>query len=262
MKLKLTRPIVFFDLETTGLNIGRDHIVEISVVKIYPDGKRDSYTRRVNPGMHIPAEATAVHHITDEDVQGQPFFKDIAPKLAKYIEGCDLGGYNSNKFDIPMLAEEFLNAGVTEVDLHRANFVDVQNIFHKKEQRTLSAAYKFYCDKDLEGAHAASADIQATVEVFEAQLEKYDDLPQDVKGLAEYTAMTRNVDLAGRFVYDNNNVVVFSFGKYKGFPVAEILRKEPSYYDWMMNGDFTQETKRVLTQIKISLGNVSKKPGK
>ena len=196
MKLKLTRPIVFFDLEATGLNIGRDHIVEISIVKLFPDGSRQSYTRRVNPGMHIPEEATAIHHITDADVADQPLFKDIAPKLAKYIEGCDLGGYNSNKFDIPLLAEEFLNAGVTEVDLRRANFIDVQNIFHKKEQRTLTAAYKFYCNKDLEGAHAASADIQATVEVFEAQLERYDDLPTDVKGLAEYTTMVKNVDFA------------------------------------------------------------------
>ena len=213
MNIKLTRPIVFFDLETTGLNIGRDHIVEISLIKIFPDEHRESFTQRINPGIHIPEEATAVHGISDADVADKPLFKDVARRIADIIQGCDLGGFNSNKFDIPMLAEEFMAVGMTDVDLRRSNFIDVQVIFHKKEQRTLTAAYKFYCDKDLEGAHGAFADTSATVDVFLAQLDKYADLPKDIKGLADFSQMSRNVDFAGRFVYDANGVETFNFGK-------------------------------------------------
>lgn len=254
MNIKLTRPIVFFDLETTGLNIGRDHIVEISLIKIFPDEHRESFTQRINPGIHIPEEATAVHGISDADVADKPLFKDVARRIADIIQGCDLGGFNSNKFDIPMLAEEFMAVGMTDVDLRRSNFIDVQVIFHKKEQRTLTAAYKFYCDKDLEGAHGAFADTSATVDVFLAQLDKYADLPKDIKGLADFSQMSRNVDFAGRFVYDTNGVETFNFGKHKGKSVEQVLRTEPSYFDWMMNGDFSRDTKRVLTEIRLRMG--------
>ena len=254
MNIKLTRPIVFFDLETTGLNIGRDHIVEISLIKIFPDEHRESFTQRINPGIHIPEEATAVHGISDADVADKPLFKDVARRIADIIQGCDLGGFNSNKFDIPMLAEEFMAVGMTDVDLRRSNFIDVQVIFHKKEQRTLTAAYKFYCDKDLEGAHGAFADTSAIVDVFLAQLDKYADLPKDIKGLADFSQMSRNVDFAGRFVYDANGVETFNFGKHKGKSVEQVLRTEPSYFDWMMNGDFSRDTKRVLTEIRLRMG--------
>lgn len=254
MNIKLTRPIVFFDLETTGLNIGHDHIVEISLIKIFPDEHRESFTQRVNPGIHIPEEATAVHGISDADVADKPLFKDVARRIADMIQGCDLGGFNSNKFDIPMLAEEFMAVGMTDVDLRRSNFIDVQVIFHKKEQRTLTAAYKFYCDKDLEGAHGAFADTSATVDVFLAQLNRYADLPKDIKGLADFSQMSRNVDFAGRFVYDANGVETFNFGKHKGKSVEQVLRTEPSYFDWVMNGDFSRDTKRVLTEIRLRMG--------
>ncbi len=254
MNIKLTRPIVFFDLETTGLNIGHDHIVEISLIKIFPDEHRESFTQRINPGIHIPEEATAVHGISDADVADKPLFKDVARRVADIIQGCDLGGFNSNKFDIPMLAEEFMAVGMTDVDLRRSNFIDVQVIFHKKEQRTLTAAYKFYCDKDLEGAHGAFADTSATVDVFLAQIDRYADLPKDIKGLADFSQMSRNVDFAGRFVYDANGVETFNFGKHKGKSVEQVLRTEPSYFDWMMNGDFSRDTKRVLTEIRLRMG--------
>ncbi len=259
MNIHLARPIVFFDLETTGLNIGRDHIVEISLIKVHPDGRRESYTQRLNPGIHIPEEATALHGITDADVADKPMFKDVARNIAGIIQGCDLGGFNSNKFDIPMLAEEFLAIGMTDVDLRRSNFIDVQVIFHKKEQRTLTAAYKFYCDKELEGAHGAFADTAATVDVFFAQLERYADLPRDIKGLSEFSQVTRNVDYAGRFVYDGNGVETFNFGKHKGKSVEQVLRSEPSYYDWMMNGDFSRDTKRVLTEIRLRTGQLGRR---
>ncbi|MBQ3634901.1 MAG: 3'-5' exonuclease [Bacteroidales bacterium] len=253
MKLKLTRPIVFFDLETTGLTIGKDHIVEISLVKVFPDEHRETMTMRINPGMPIPPEATAVHHISDADVADKPRFKEVAKTIAAYIEGCDLGGFNSNKFDIPMLAEEFLACGMQEVDLRRASFIDVQNIFHKKEQRTLAAAYQFYCHKDLVGAHGAEADTMATADVFFAQVDKYDDLPTDIPALAAFCAMNKTVDYAGRMVYDDKNEIIFNFGKYKGRPVKQVLMMDPSYYDWMMNSDFSLDTKRALTQVRLSM---------
>ena len=250
MKLNLKRPIVFFDLETTGVDISHDRIVEIAVVKVEPSGDKEVKVRRINPGMPIPPAATAVHGITDEDVKDSPRFEQIARSLYAFIEGCDLGGYNSNKFDVPMLAEEFLRAGV-EVDFKNRKFVDVQTIFHKKEQRTLSAAYMFYCGKELENAHSASADTLATYEVLEAQLDRYSDLENDINFLAEYTSRDRSVDYAGRIMLDDNDREVFAFGKYKGQSVAEVFRKEPSYYDWMMKGDFPLYTKRVITEIRL-----------
>lgn len=248
MKLELKKPLVFFDLETTGVDPGRDRIVEMCFIKVHPDGERETKTRRINPEMPIPPESTAIHGITDQDVADQPAFRQIARALYTWIEGCDLAGYNSNKFDVPMLVEEFLRAGV-EVDLNSIKLVDVQNIFHKKEQRTLVAAYKFYCSKDIINAHSAEADVEATYEVLLAQLEKYDDLPRDIEALSAYSKMGHNLDFAGRIGVNENGIPVFNFGKHKGVPVVDVFRKEPSYYDWMIKGDFTLDTKRVVTDI-------------
>ncbi len=250
MELKLRRPIVFLDLETTGVDPAKDRIVEVSLVKVQPDGSEEVKTRRINPGMPIPPESTQVHGITDDDVKDAPAFAQIAKSLAAYIEGCDLAGYNSNKFDIPVLAEEFLRAGV-DVDLKKRKFVDVQTIFHKMEQRTLVAAYRFYCDRELEGAHSAEADTLATYEVLKAQLDRYPDLENDVEFLARFTEQNRCADYAGRILYDKDDVEVFGFGKYKGRPVAEVFREEPGYYSWMMNGDFPMYTKKVITEIRL-----------
>lgn len=251
MELNLKRPMVFFDLETTGVDPAKDRIVEISMVKVMPDGSEEVRTRLINPQMHIPETATAIHGITDDDVREAPSFAQIAKSLYKFIEGCDFGGFNSNRFDLPMLVEEFLRAGV-DVDFKRRRFVDVQNIFHKMEQRTLVAAYKFYCGKDLTEAHSAQADTMATYEVLKAQLDRYSDtLQNDVDFLAKYSSFTKNVDFAGRIVYNEAGVEVFNFGKYKGMPVAEILKKDPGYYGWIMNGDFTLNTKNVLTKIRL-----------
>jgi DNA polymerase-3 subunit epsilon len=250
MELKLRRPIVFLDLETTGVDPAKDRIVEVSLVKVQPDGSEEVKTRRINPGMPIPPESTQVHGITDDDVKDEPRFEQIAKSLAAYIEGCDLAGYNSNKFDIPVLAEEFLRAGV-DVDLKKRKFVDVQTIFHKMEQRTLVAAYRFYCDRELEGAHSAEADTLATYEVLKAQLDRYPDLENDVEFLARFTEQNRCADYAGRILYDKDDVEVFGFGKYKGRPVAEVFREEPGYYSWMMNGDFPMYTKKVITEIRL-----------
>ncbi|MBQ1201571.1 MAG: ribonuclease H-like domain-containing protein, partial [Alistipes sp.] len=239
MKLNLKRPIIFFDLETTGTDTSNDRIVEISMVKVAPDGEKTIKTRRINPEMPIPAEATAVHHITDEDVKDCPTFKQIAKSLKAFMEGCDFGGFNSNRFDLPVLVEEFLRAGV-DVDFRKRRYIDVQNIFHKKEERTLIAAYRFYCNKDLEAAHSAEADTLATYEVLLGQLERYEDLQNDVDFLSEYSTRNRTADFAGRIGYDDKEQEIFTFGKYKGRVVAEIFEKDPSYYDWMMNGDFPQ----------------------
>jgi DNA polymerase-3 subunit epsilon len=251
MSLKLTKPLAFIDLETTGLNVASDRIVEIAIVKLFPNGNKEAITRRVNPTIPISKESTSIHGISNEDVANEPTFKDMAKELAHFIDGCDLAGYNSNKFDIPMLAEEFLRAEV-DFDITKRNLVDVQNIFHKMEQRTLSAAYKFYCDKDLVDAHSAEADTIATLEILEAQINKYADLENNVAFLAEFSKAHNNVDLMGRIVYDKNNVEVFNFGKHKGKPVVEVLEKEPGYYHWMMNGDFPLYTKKVLTQIRLN----------
>ena len=249
MPLNLTKPLAFIDLETTGLNIASDRIVEISIVKVHPNGNKDIVTRRVNPTIPISIESTSIHGISDDDVKNEPTFKQMAKELANFIEGCDMAGYNSNKFDIPMLAEEFLRAEV-DFDITKRNLVDVQNIFHKMEQRTLAAAYKFYCDKDLVDAHSAEADTIATMEILLAQVKKYDNLENNVAFLSEFSKATNNVDLLGRIVYDKNNVEVFNFGKHKGKAVLEVLEKEPGYYHWMMNGDFPLYTKKVLTQIR------------
>ena len=250
MQLNLKRPLIFFDLETTGVDVVKDRIVEISFVKIYPNGKEEIKTRRINPGMPIPPEATAIHGISDEDVKDCPTFKQVAKSLKDQIEGCDLAGYNSNRFDIPMLAEEFLRAEV-DIDLNRRKFIDVQTIFHKMEQRTLSAAYKFYCNKSLENAHTAEADTLATYEVLKAQLDRYPELQNDVAFLSKYSSFSTNVDFAGRMVYNSKGEEVFNFGKHKGRLVTDVLRSEPSYYDWMMKGDFPLNTKKMLTEIRL-----------
>ncbi|HIX86499.1 MAG TPA: 3'-5' exonuclease [Candidatus Parabacteroides intestinigallinarum] len=250
MRLNLKNPLLFFDLETTGINIVKDRIIEISYVKVSPNGKEESRTFRVNPGMPIPPESTAIHGITDEDVKDCPTFKEIAKTLAKQIEGCDLAGYNSNRFDIPMLAEEFLRAGV-DIDLNRRKFIDVQTIFHKMEQRTLSAAYKFYCDKDLENAHTAEADTRATYEVLQAQLDRYPALKNDVGFLSQFSSYSNNVDFAGRMVYNDKGEEVINFGKYKGRLAAEVLKADPGYYSWIMNGDFPLNTKKMFTEIRL-----------
>lgn len=250
MELKLKNPIIFLDLETTGIDVSRDRIVEISLVKVLPAGGREVKTRRVNPEMPIPAEASAVHGIFDDDVKDEPPFRALAKSLAVWMEGCDLGGYNSNRFDIPILVEEFLRAGV-DVDFKKRKTVDVQNIFHQKEKRTLEAAYKFYCDKDLENAHSAEADVVATWEVLEAQLDRYPDLENDIAWLSEFSTRDTCVDYAGRVVLDEKGVEVFSFGKHKGRSVADVFQREPSYYSWMMDGDFPAYTKKVITEIRL-----------
>ena len=250
MKLNLKRPIVFFDLETTGVDTSKDRIVEISMIKIMPDGEEIVRTRRINPEMPIPPEATAVHGITDEDVKDQPTFRQVAKSLAQFIQGCDFGGFNSNRFDLPVLVEEFLRVGV-DVDLKRRKFVDVQNIFHKKEQRTLVAAYKFYCEKDLTDAHSAEADTRATYEVLCSQLDRYDDLENDIDFLAEFSERDKTVDYAGRILYNEKGEEVFGFGKYRGQKVEEVFQREPSYYAWMMEGDFPLYTKKVITEIRM-----------
>ena len=252
MKLKLTRPLVFFDLETTGTNITHDRIVEISIVKLMPDGTVVERSRRLNPEMPIPAEATAVHHITDDDVAGEPTFRQVAASLSKLLQGCDIAGFNSNRFDIPLLDQEFHRAGV-DFDLNGVRFVDVQTIYHKKEPRTLVAAYRYYWGKELEEAHSALADTRATMEVLMAQLDVYDDLPVELDGLSEFANPNRNVDLLGRLIYDDNKREVINFGKYKGRLAEEVLASDPGYYNWIMQGDFAQNTKNAFTRIKMRL---------
>jgi len=250
MELKLTRPICFFDLETTGINISKDRIVEISILKVFENNNKESYTWKVNPGIPIPKETTAIHGISDEDVVNEPKFEELAPKINAMIKGCDLGGYNSNKFDIPLLAEEMLRTGI-DFDLKKVNAVDVQTIFHKKEKRTLEAAYKFYCDKDLTDAHSAAADTNATYEVLKSQLDRYPDLENDTKWLSTFSAHKKFADLAGFLVMNKNDEEVFGFGKFKGKKVEDVLEKEPGYFGWIQNSDFPLYTKKVLTAIKL-----------
>ena len=254
MTLKLSKPIAFFDLETTGINIATDRIVEISIAKIFPGGDKEIKTKLINPTIPISLESSAVHGITDADVADKPTFKEVAKELAHFIEGCDLGGFNSNKFDVPLLAEEFLRADV-DFDVSKRNLVDVQNIFHKMEQRTLSAAYNFYCNKSLENAHSAEADTMATYEILEAQINKYDELKNDVTFLADFSRRTNNADLLGRIIYNDEGIEVFNFGKHKGKPVTQVLAQDPGYYSWMMNGDFPLYTKKVLTSIRLKTMN-------
>ncbi len=251
-QLSLKRPVVFFDLETTGVDPTKDKIVEISMLKIHPDGTEETFHSLVNPKCPIPESSSSVHGITDKDVADSPSFADLASKIAGFIENSDLGGYNCLKFDVPLLAESFLEAEVP-IDLRSRKIVDVQVIFHKKEQRTLSAAYKFYCDKVLEDAHTATADTRATYEVLLGQLHRYDDIPSDIDGLDEYTHFNRNVDFAGRFIYDEKGHEIFNFGKYKGKSVEHVLKEEPNYFHWMMNSDFPRDTKYQLQLIKIRL---------
>ncbi|MFR9523529.1 MAG: 3'-5' exonuclease [Rikenellaceae bacterium] len=254
MKLNLKRPIIFFDLETTGVDTSKDRIVEISMVKIMPDGEEIIKTRKINPQMPIPPSSTAIHGITDEDVKDCPSFSQIARSLEQFIAGCDFGGFNSNRFDLPVLVEEFMRAGV-DIDFKKCKFIDVQNIFHKMEQRTLVAAYKFYCQKDLTNAHSAEADTLATYEVLKSQLDKYDDLENDIEFLAKFSTHNESADFAGRIIFNDKGVEVFSFGKYRGESVEEVFSREPSYYSWMMNGDFPLYTKKVITEIRLRSKN-------
>lgn len=251
MKLNLKNPIVFFDLETTGTNINTDRIVEICYLKVSPNGNEESKTLRINPEMPIPEASSAIHGIYDADVADCPTFKEVARNIAREIEGCDLAGFNSNRFDVPVLAEEFLRAGV-DIDMSKRKLIDVQVIFHKMEQRTLSAAYKFYCERELEDAHTAEADTRATYEVLQSQLERYGEtLQNDMAFLADFSSYNKNVDFAGRMVYDEKGAEIFNFGKYKGQLVTEVLQKDPGYYSWIQNSDFTLNTKAMLTKIRL-----------
>lgn len=261
MELKLKKPLAFFDLETTGINISADRIVEISILKVLPNAEEQVYTKRINPLMPIPAESSMFHGIYDEDIIDAPTFQAVSQEIADFIGNADLAGYNSNKFDIPMLMEEFLRAGV-DFSLENRVFVDVQNIFHQMEQRTLKAAYKFYCNESLENAHSAEADVRATYDVLKAQLKKYEGavyedkhgnqsvpVVNDVEALSDFTNMSKPVDFAGRIVYNEDGVEVINFGKHKGRPVTEVFDVEPSYYAWMQNGDFPLYTKKCLEII-------------
>ncbi len=254
MQLNLNKPICFFDLETTGINISKDKIVEISILKVHPDGKETSYTKRVNPEMKIPEEVTLVHGISNEDVADAPTFKDIAKEVYSLIKDSDLGGFNSNRFDIPVLAEEMLRADI-DFDMKSNKSIDVQTIFHKMEQRTLSAAYKFYCGKNLDDAHSAEADTLATYEILKSQLDRYDDLENDANFLAEFSSRKKFADFAGFIVFNGDDEECFSFGKHKGKLVTEVLDKEPGYFGWILNADFPLYTKKILTAIKLRAFN-------
>jgi len=265
MNIKLNKALIFLDIEATGLSIGSDRIVEICLLKVNPDNSTETITERVNPEIPIPAFVSKIHGIYDKDVADCPTFKKLAPSLLKFIGNADFAGFNSNKYDIPLLAEEFLRAEV-DFDLEGRKLVDVQNIFHNMEPRNLSAAYKFYCSKTIENAHSAEADVVATYEIFKAQLQRYENaeltdengntfkpIVNDIPKLSEFTAKTKNVDLAGRIVYNEKGEEVFSFGKHKDKSVTEVFTKEPSYYNWMMNGDFPLYTKKVLTKIRLRM---------
>lgn len=250
MELKLTKPIVFFDLETTGINIAQDRIVEISILKVYPNGNKESKTWLVNPEIEIPEEAIAIHGITNERVVTEPTFKELAKEISQLIEGCDLAGFNSNRFDIPLLAEELLRCDI-DFDMKNRVAVDVQVIYHKKEQRTLGAAYEFYCNKSLENAHSAEADTIATYEILKAQLDQYDDLENDIKFLNEFSSHHKRADFAGFITFNDDEEEIFTFGKYKGQKVEDILEKDKGYYSWIQNANFPLYTKKVLTAIKL-----------
>lgn len=245
--LLLKRPLAVIDLETTGTNVAADRIIEIAIIKVFPDKTTQSKVKRINPGMPIPAGSTAIHGIKDEDVKDAPTFKQAAHELKQFMDNCDLAGYNSNRFDIPLLVEEFLRAEI-EFDVSKRKFVDVQRIFHLMEKRTLGAAYKFYCDKQLENAHSAEADALATYEILEAQLGRYEQLQEDIDSLADFTKEEDYIDFARRLVMQGGNEV-FNFGKYKGRSVREVLKAEPQYYDWMMKADFPLNTKQKLSEI-------------
>tara|TARA_R110002096_G_scaffold74101_1_gene175543 strand:+ start:80274 stop:81041 length:768 start_codon:yes stop_codon:yes gene_type:complete len=250
MDLKLNKPICFFDIESTGLSVVNDRIVEISILKVFPNGNKESKTWLVNPGMPIPKEVTAIHGIDDAKVANEPSFKELSHQVYEMIKDADLGGYNSNKFDIPLLAEELLRAEI-EFDFSKKKSVDVQNIFHKKEQRTLSAAYKFYCDKDLENAHSAEADTEATYEILKAQLERYPDLENNINFLSDFSNRFNAADFAGFIIKNKEGKELFSFGKYKNQSVEDVLEKDPGYFGWIQKSEFPLYTKKVLTAIKL-----------
>lgn len=265
MKLNLEKPLVLFDLETTGVNVAEDRIVQLGAIKVYPDGSKENYEQLINPGIPIPPETSKIHNIYDEDVRDKPLFSDIANELNAFLNGCDLAGYNSNKFDIPILAEEFLRSEIS-FSLHNRNAIDIQNIFHNMERRTLRAAYKFYTGKVLEGAHDAMVDIEATYEVLLKQIERYEGnnyhsededcltpITNDMDALAEYSRRGRFVDFAGRIVFNDINEEVFNFGKHKGKRVAEVFSSEPSYYNWMMRGEFPRYTKQIIQGIMLKV---------
>ncbi len=254
MKLNLNRPICFFDLETTGTNVATDRIVEMAILKVYPNGNTESKSWLINPEMPIPPEVTAIHGITDEQVANEPTFKERSREIQQIIQGCDMAGFNSNRFDIPLLAEELLRAEL-DFDMKNTVAVDVQTIFHKMEKRTLGAAYTFYCGKTLIDAHSAAADTQATYEVLLAQLERYPDLENDVKSLAAFSTHSEFVDFAGFIRKDKSGTPVFGFGKHKGRKVTEVLEAEPGYFGWLLNADFPRYTKKVLTQIRLGALN-------
>lgn len=258
MRIQLHKPIVFFDLETTGVNIASDRIVEISIIKVLLNGEEIRKTYRINPEMPIPPQATAVHGISDADVADCPKFKQKAKELVEIFSDADIAGYNSNKFDVPLLAEEFIRAGV-DFDLKKRNFVDVMSIFMKKEPRNLSAAYKFYCNGDLENAHSANADTEATYEVFKAQVERYGDIGNDIPEISKFSSYNSNADFMGRLIYDAEHRVVINFGKYKGMLLADVFKKDSAYYDWMMKGEFPLYTKKVLTDEYMKFKMESKK---
>lgn len=263
MELNLNRPIAFFDLEATGTNPGKDRIVEISILKINPDNSQESYTKRINPTVPIPDVTSKIHGIYDQDIADAPTFAKLAPTLNSFLKGCDLSGYNCLKFDIPMLVEEFLRVDI-DFEVKNRNIIDVQNIFHKMEQRTLHAAYKFYCNKELINAHTAEADTIATYEVLKAQIEKYENTPfvdkegnksfpvkNDMPSLHEFSHYHRPADLVGQIIFDKDDKEIFNFGKHKGRRVEDVFGENPSYYDWMMNADFPRSTKKVITAIKL-----------
>lgn len=252
MELNLKNPIAFFDLETTGINIAKDRIVEISILKIFPNGNKESKTWLVNPEIEIPKEASDIHGITNERVVTEPTFKELAAEVNKMIEGCDLAGFNSNRFDIPLLAEEMLRIGL-DFSMENRLAVDVQTIFHKKEQRTLTAGYKFYCDKDLTDAHSAEADTKATYEILLAQLDKYEDLENDVEILSEFSRHNKRADFSGHILFNDKDEEIFSFGKYKGQKVVDVLSKDKGYFNWIQNADFPLYTKKVLKKIKENM---------
>ncbi|WP_290698910.1 3'-5' exonuclease [Lacinutrix sp.] len=254
MQLNLTKPICFFDLETTGINISKDRVVEISILKVFPNGNKESKTWLVNPEMPIPPEVSLIHGVTDERVANEPTFKDLAKEISLMTKDCDLAGFNSNRFDIPLLAEEMLRADM-DFDMKGRVAVDVQTIFHKMEKRTLGAAYKFYCDKSLENAHTAEADTLATYEVLKAQLDRYEDLENDTKYLAEFSSHKKFADFAGFINYNEDGEECFSFGKHKNKKVLDVLEKEPGYFGWLLNADFPLYTKKVLTAIKLRAFN-------
>ncbi|SHN02910.1 3'-5' exonuclease [Polaribacter sp. KT 15] len=258
MNLNLTKPIVFFDLETTGVNIATDRIVEIAILKVFPNGNKESKTWLVNPEIEIPQSSIDVHGITNEKIANEPTFKELATEVSAMIEGCDLAGFNSNRFDIPLLAEELMRAGI-DFDMQDRKAIDVQVIFHKKEQRTLSAGYQFYCGRELEGAHGAEADTNATYEILLAQLDKYDDIENTVDALSEYSTHGERADFAGFILMNDKKQEIFSFGKYKGRTVEEVFKENPGYNNWMQNADFPLYTKKVLRQIKERMNPPKKK---